>query len=117
MHELSITRNVIAIVAERAAGHRVKRVRLQIGRLSAVMPEAVRFCFDLCAADTPVAGATLEIDEVPGRGRCRDCGHEVGLIAPVGRCPACNGMGLQLISGQEMLIKEFELCEEAESCA
>jgi hypothetical protein len=33
VHELSITRNVVAIVSERAAGQRVTRVRLEIGRL------------------------------------------------------------------------------------
>ena len=55
MHELSITRSVVAIVAERAAGQRVTRVRLQIGCLSAVMPDAIRFCFDLCAVNTAAA--------------------------------------------------------------
>ena len=66
MHELSITRNVVAIVSERAAGQRVTRVRLEIGRLSAVVPDAIRFCFDICAAGTPLAGAQLEIVESAG---------------------------------------------------
>jgi hydrogenase nickel incorporation protein HypA/HybF len=113
MHELSITRNVVAIVADRAAGRRVTRVRLQVGRLSAVMPEAIRFCFDICAADTLLAGACLEIDEIQGRGRCAGCRTEVGLSAPSGRCPACGSAGLELIAGLELNIKEMEV----ESCA
>ena len=113
MHELSITRNVIAIVSERAAGQHVTRVRLQIGSLSAVMPDAIRFCFELCAANTAAEGATLEIDEIAGLGWCKDCESEVALDVPVGRCPLCHSMGLQLIAGQEMLIKEMEV----ESCA
>jgi hydrogenase nickel incorporation protein HypA/HybF len=113
MHELSITRNVVAIVSERAAGQRVTRVRLEIGRLSAIMPDAIRFCFDLCAKDTLVAGAALEIDEIPGRGHCDDCDAEAVLIVPVGRCPACGSRGLKLIAGQEMMIKEMEV----EPCA
>jgi hydrogenase nickel incorporation protein HypA/HybF len=113
MHELSITRNVVAIVAERAAGQRVTRVRLQIGCLSAVLPDAIRFCFDICAADTPLAGARLEIDEIGGRGRCDDCGAETALSIPAGRCPACGAAGLRLIAGQELNIKEMEV----ESCA
>ena len=67
MHELSITRSVVEAVAERADGSRVTRVRLQIGKQSAVMPEAIRFCFDLCAEDTLLAGARLEIEETPGQ--------------------------------------------------
>jgi len=113
MHELSITRNVVAIVAERAAGQRVTRVRLQIGCLSAIVPDAVRFCFDICAADTPLAGARLEIEHILGRGRCDDCSAEIPLTAPVGRCPGCGAGGLRVIAGQELNIKEMEV----EPCA
>ena len=67
MHELSITRNVVAIVSERAVGQRVTRVRLEIGRLSAVVPDSIRFCFDICAQGTPLEGAELEIVESAGQ--------------------------------------------------
>ncbi len=113
MHELSITRSVVAIVAEQAAGRRVTRVRLEIGSLSAIMPDAIRFCFDVCAADTPLAGALLEIDAIPGRGRCRHCGAETALNRLAGRCPSCGTAGLELLTGQELTIKEMEV----ESCA
>jgi hydrogenase nickel incorporation protein HypA/HybF len=99
-------------VAERAAGRRVTRVRLQIGALSAVMPEAVRFCFGVCAADTPLAGAALQIDEIPGLGCCDDCGAHVPLDALVGRCPDCGTASLRVIAGRELNIKEMEV----ESC-
>lgn len=115
MHELSITRNIVAIVAERAAGQRVTRVRLAIGRLSAIQPEAIRFCFDICAAGTVAAGAVLEIIEVPGRARCQGCGAEIELLIPVGRCSACSTGTLKLIAGEEMLIKEIETVPEQEA--
>ena len=113
MHELSITRSVVAIVTERAAGERVVRVRLEIGRLSGIVPEAIRFCFDVCAQGTAAEGALLEIVEVAGRGRCGDCGTEVVLTALVGRCPACAGASLRVVAGEEMKIREMEL----DSCA
>jgi hydrogenase nickel incorporation protein HypA/HybF len=109
MHELSITRSVVAIVSERAAGQRITRVRLEIGRLSAVMPDAIRFCFGVCSADTPVAGAELQIVEIPGVGCCNDCGTHVALEALVGRCPNCGTASLRLIAGQELNIKEIEV--------
>jgi hydrogenase nickel incorporation protein HypA/HybF len=67
VHELSITRNVIAIVSEQAVGQRVTRVRLEIGRLTAVVPDSIRFCFDICAQGTPLEGAELEIIESAGQ--------------------------------------------------
>ena len=63
MHELSISRSVVAMCAERAMGAQVKRVTLVVGKLSAVLPDSLRFCFDICAEGTPVEGALLEIIE------------------------------------------------------
>ena len=108
MHELGITRSVIAICSERAAGAQVKRVTLEIGKLSAVLPESVRFCFDICAQGTPLQGSLLEIIEVPGAAVCRDCGGSVALTQLFGRC-ACGGVNLQLVAGEELKIKEMEV--------
>ncbi len=108
MHELSIANGIVEICAERAEGARVVRVRLEIGRLAAVLPDAVRFCFDVCARNTVVEGAALEIVETPGRALCRDCGREVPLAQLVGRC-ACGSANLRVIAGEELKIKEMEL--------
>jgi hydrogenase nickel incorporation protein HypA/HybF len=109
MHELSVTRSVVAIVSEAARGRRVTRVRLEVGRLSAILPDAIRFCFDICAEGTPAAGAVLEIDEIDGRVSCQDCGAEVALTMPAGHCPACGAANLRLIAGEELNIKEMEV--------
>ena len=108
MHELSITRSVVAICAERAGGAQVTRVTLEIGKLSAVLPDAVRFCFDACAKGTAIEGAALEIIETPGRARCRECGAAVALTELVGRC-ACGSADLELVQGEELKIREMEV--------
>lgn len=66
MHELGISRNIVAIVAEAARGRRVRRVTLEIGKLSGVMPHAVEFCFDLAAEGTAASRAVLDIRETAG---------------------------------------------------
>lgn len=43
MHELGITQNIIAIVSENAQNKKVQRVLLEIGKLSAIMPDAIKF--------------------------------------------------------------------------
>lgn len=60
MHELAITQSVVDTVTERITGGRVTRVRLQIGRLSGVLPSAVSFCFGLAV----LAGRELRITSV-----------------------------------------------------
>ncbi|MBO3460092.1 hydrogenase maturation nickel metallochaperone HypA [Aetokthonos hydrillicola Thurmond2011] len=110
MHELGITQNIVAIVAEHAKGVKVKRVLLEIGQLSAIMPDAIRFCFDICAQGTVLEGATLEILETPGLGQCRKCSKKIALKQPFGICD-CGSTQLDLIAGQELKIKEIEIEE------
>ena len=108
MHELGITRNIVAIVTEHAHGARVKRVALEIGQLSAILPDSIRFCFDVCSKDTLLEGAELTIAVIPGKGRCRDCGREMAIQQVFGRC-ACGSRQVQCIAGEELKIKEMEV--------
>jgi hydrogenase nickel incorporation protein HypA/HybF len=66
MHEMGIAMQVIDAVCERAEGARVTRVVLEIGQLAAVMPDALRFSFELASEDSAAQGARLEIIETPG---------------------------------------------------
>ncbi len=107
MHELSLATAVVGICAERAGGARILRVRVEVGRLAAVVPEALSFCFDVCAKGTAAEGAELEILQTPGHGVCENCGAKVELDSPVGRCD-CGGT-LRIISGDELRVKDMEI--------
>lgn len=113
MHELGITRSVVAIVAEHAKGQRVVSVTLEVGRLSGLLPESIRFCFDVCSKGTALEGAQLNIVEPAGRGHCSACSADTPLSAPLGRCPRCGEPTLQVVAGTELKIKQME----TESCA
>ena len=112
MHELSLSRNMVGIIESEAAIHRfgrVTRVRLQIGALSCVAPEALSFCFDAATRGTVAEGAILEILSVPGSAWCRDCDAAV----PIGQfgdpCPRCHGYSLRIQAGDEIRIKDLEV--------
>lgn len=108
MHELAVTQEIVSLVCERAEGARVRRVVLEIGKLSMVVPEAVRFCFGLCAEGTAAEGASLEIHEPPGRGRCRACGAEMELRSPFDGC-RCGSPEILWISGESLRVREMEV--------
>ena len=108
MHELAITESIVAAVVERMPDTTVRRVRLEIGRLSGVVPDAVRFCFDLVAAGSPVEGARLEIDEPPGRARCRSCGCAFAVEGLVVLCP-CGSADVEVVGGDELLVRAVEV--------
>lgn len=116
MHELGITHSIVAIVAEHAAGRRVRRVAVDIGRLSGVMSEAVQFCFDIAAHGTCVEGAVLEVRDIEGRARCRLCQTEFVTPALYTPCP-CGSHEVDRLSGEELKVREFEFRDDADHVA
>jgi hydrogenase nickel incorporation protein HypA/HybF len=108
MHELSLTESIVATVSEHVGEHPVRTLTLEIGALSGVVPDAVRFCFQLCAQGTPLDGARLDIIETPGWGRCRDCAAQVELHDFIALC-ACGSANLEITDGQQLKIKAVEM--------
>jgi hydrogenase nickel incorporation protein HypA/HybF len=107
MHELSLATAIVDTCVERAAGNRVLRIRVEVGQLAAVLPDSLRFCFELCAQGTTAEGATLEILETRGRAECLTCGETITLSSPLGRCE-CGGR-LRTTSGEELRIRDMEI--------
>ena len=108
MHELAITQSVVETVTVRSGDAPVAGVRLRVGRLSGVVPEAVRFCFELVTEGTPLEGAVLDIEQPEGRGRCRLCGEEFGLPDLILLCP-CGSADVEVIAGREMAVASVEI--------
>ncbi|MCW2633517.1 MAG: hydrogenase nickel incorporation protein [Pseudonocardia sp.] len=109
MHELSITQSIVSTVVERMRDAPIKRVKVEIGRLSGIVPDAVHFCFEMASTGTTLEGAKLEIVELPGKGRCRDCGTEFDTNDPLPLCDACDSADIELLGGQELRIREVEV--------
>jgi hydrogenase nickel incorporation protein HypA/HybF len=112
MHELAITRNIVALVGEAACGRRVTRVTLEIGKLSGVMAEAIEFCFGIVAEGSVVERALLDIRLIDGRAACQDCGSEFATETLFTRCP-CGSRRSVRLHGEELNIKSMELEEAA----
>jgi len=112
MHELSLNEALIALVEDEARKHgctRVRTVRVEIGAISAIEPEAMRFCFDAVTRGTLAEGAALDIVTVPGRGRCVDCGREVSLTQRLELCPQCGTGFVRPFAGDDLRLKELEV--------
>jgi len=98
-------------VARAEKAERVTAIRVRCGELSGVVPDALRFCFDVCVAGTIAAHATLDIDEIPARWTCGACGASTGLTHDAGppRCPSCGGTALRMAAGKEFELVSLEI--------
>jgi hydrogenase nickel incorporation protein HypA/HybF len=108
VHELAITEGLVEAVTERLPGQRVTCVRLEIGALSGVVADSVRFCFDLVTEGTDLEGAALEIARAPAVCRCRVCGDDFEPDGPFPMCP-CGSAEVTVLSGQELKITSVQV--------
>jgi hydrogenase nickel incorporation protein HypA/HybF len=89
---------------------RVHRIVLRIGTLSGVEPEALRFAFDVAAADTLAATATLDIENVPARAHCSACHEEFGVESGfIFTCPRCGQLCGDIRQGRELELSHLEM--------
>jgi hydrogenase nickel incorporation protein HypA/HybF len=113
MHELSVAMSLVQLAdeaARKAEATQVTALYLRIGALSAVVPDALRFSFELAAAGTLVAGARLEIEELPVRIFCTHCGAEADLPNPqFFLCPSCQQPTGRLVQGRELELVSLEV--------
>jgi hydrogenase nickel incorporation protein HypA/HybF len=108
MHELGLAMELLDVVRERAAGARVRRVVVEIGVLTAVLPDALSFCFGLASDGTEAAGAELEIVRPSARARCRTCECVSEQTHILARC-ACGAMDFDWLSGSELRVSTMEV--------
>jgi hydrogenase nickel incorporation protein HypA/HybF len=112
MHEVSLMEGIVALVEDerrKQAFARVRVIRVQLGALGHVEPEALRFCFDAVTRGTVAEGASLTIDLVAGVGWCARCCRAVPMADRFAECPICGGAHMRLTAGDELRVAELEV--------
>ncbi|CAA9891489.1 Hydrogenase maturation factor HypA [Candidatus Methylobacter favarea] len=110
MHELSLLENVREILENHAVQQsfsRVSQVTLEIGKLSCVEPNALRFGFDVVMKGSLAENAELTISEINGLGVCRQCQRQVEMESLYDPCIYCGSPFVKVIQGAEMRIKDL----------
>jgi len=108
MHELSIAVEIVERAVARANGARIRRITLQVGVLSCVLPDALSFSFEIAAQGTSAHGARLEIRSPKAAVRCRRCHASFELDRGYGSC-VCGSVDLDWQSGRELTLLEMEI--------
>lgn len=108
MHELAITEGVVQAVTERLPGTPIACVHLEIGAMSGVVADSVRFCFELVTEGTTLEGARLDIIQPAARGKCRDCGAEFEPEGAIALCD-CGSADVAILAGEELRITSVEV--------
>ena len=84
-------------------------IRLRIGTLSGVVPEALQFAFEALVPGTLADGAQLDIENIPARFWCAACRREFLSDDFFGECPGCRRPSGELRAGRELELASMEI--------
>ena len=108
MHELGLCEAIVHRVEERAGERPVARVRVRVGRLHHVHPEAFEQSFMIAAAGGVAEDAVAELVLVPVRASCPACGAETVAEEQVLACSSCGSVDVELTAGDELMLESIE---------
>ncbi len=112
MHELSIAEALVKAV-KREIGARplgaVKAIHVQVGQLRLIEPVTLRTCYEATARENGLYGSRLDIETVPARAQCQECGERFAVDEPAFLCPHCDSADVELLAGKELTLTEIEL--------
>lgn len=113
VHELSLCQAILETVEVRSGGRPVHRVDVRIGYFRQVVPDALRFAWEMLTEGSNLSDCELGIESVPAVVRCRACAATTTLDLPVLACATCESLDVELISGEEFQIASFDVADAA----
>lgn len=110
MHEMGLMDRLLADALATGAAS-IRKLRVRIGALSGVEPDALRFAFAALSPGTPAEGAALEIDPAPVRMACDRCGASYEASPARYACPSCGSSSGDIVGGTEVELLSIEVPE------
>jgi len=124
MHEYSVMNQLVSALMEELDGRdidRVKEVRIEVGELTFLGQEQLKFAYETLSKDTNLEGSELAVEEIKSKIKCGECGYEGGINysnrsnvhyqVPVISCPECDSKP-DIVQGKETKIVGLTAVEE-----
>lgn len=120
MHEISIAGAIVDAVLDAAKKNNAKKVSevfIEIGELTALNPEQLKFIFKTISAGTPAEGARYDIRVITPLISCKKCSYNgpIGLFEklhfflPQIKCPRCGDIEVDITAGRECCVKRIKI--------
>ena len=110
MHELGILSSLVhtvqGIVRDEGLTE-VEKIVIEVGELSGIVPRYIEQCYPAAVYKTFMEKTALELIVVPGIVKCRGCEQIFNAAANDLRCPGCGGQDLEILEGNDMIVREI----------
>ncbi|MBW9221074.1 hydrogenase maturation nickel metallochaperone HypA [Methanothermococcus sp. SCGC AD-155-M21] len=121
MHELSYATSMLNTILDTVNNYddfkdksikKVSKINLEIGELTFINIEQLKFAFEVVSQSTLCEGAEIEVEHIKPKVLCNNCGYEGDLNAKDEfdiACPRCQSLSLKIKGGKEFNIKNITL--------
>ena len=112
MHEVSLMSNTLDIAlahAQQQGATKIHLIKMRVGALSGVVPDALEFAFDICTQGTIAEGAKLEMDYINVSCYCPNCSINFQPDDVIYECPQCHQISADIRQGKELELTSLEV--------
>lgn len=120
MHEISIAGAIIDSVLDAAKKNNAKKVEevfIEVGELTALNPDQLKFIFETITSGTVAEGARYDIRVVKPIISCRKCQYngpieffeKIHFFLPVIKCPQCKEADVEIVAGRECCVRKIKI--------
>ena len=111
MHEIAITKEIIRILEEECLKNKIipKKIKLELGSITNFKEDPIRHYFEiLTKGHSHLSNSQLDIVNVQGKVRCKDCKKETLIEDPyIVLCQECESFNVDIIEGRDLKVLEL----------
>jgi hydrogenase nickel incorporation protein HypA/HybF len=108
MHELGLCTSIVDAIERRAGDRPVTHVRVRVGKLHHVHPEAFDQSFAMAAMGTVAEDAAAELVLLPVRAQCATCTYVWECDEIPMACSECGSVQIELVGGDELVLESIQ---------
>ncbi|MDO5850884.1 MAG: hydrogenase maturation nickel metallochaperone HypA [Methanobacteriaceae archaeon] len=123
MHELSMADSMVNAILNTAKSNdaiEIKEATLEIGELTMLNPEQLKFMIGVLSKDTLLENTKMNINMLPIKIECQNCDYkgetktddEMNHLLAAAKCPKCNDTNVKVIQGRECNVKTIKIERE-----
>lgn len=112
MHEMSVALNIIELIkdeAEKNNASAIKEFEIEVGAISGVEIDALKFALEVAVKDTLLENALQIIRKIDAAAVCSECKKEFSLETFYSPCPSCSALNIEIIKGKELKLKSITI--------
>ena len=112
MHELSVAIGIVNIAekeTKKANKTKVELIELEIGSLSGVELDSLKYVWEVAVKDTVLEYAEKKINYIEAQAKCLECETIFKVENVYDNCPNCKNYFKDIIKGKELRIKSLEV--------